>query len=74
MEFRTQQELYNKLLPVFKVKKRLMLYSGNIDIKNEDIWLYLVNSKWKNSYNLTLSEIVNDIITVDLDKIVRSND
>lgn len=69
MEFTSQQELYQKLQPVFNVKKRLIQNSEYKDITNKDIWNYLIKTKWKQSYNLTISDIVNDIITLDLDNI-----
>ena len=69
MEFTSQQELYQKLQPVFNVKKRLIQNSEYKDITNQDIWNYLIKSKWKQAYNLTISDIVNDIITLDLDSI-----
>ncbi len=65
MEFSSQKELYNKLLPVFNVKKRLIKNAGYENITNEDIWNHLIKSKWRNSYNLTISDIVNDIITLE---------
>ncbi len=68
MEYTSQKELYLALLPVFNVKKRLLSIT-KYNINNEDIWLYLINNKWKNSYNLTISEVVNDIITVEVEKI-----
>lgn len=70
MEFTSQKELYLALLPVFNVKKRLLSITG-YDISNEDIWIYLIDNKWKNSYNLSISEVVNDIITVDAENINR---
>ena len=69
MNFTSQYELYKKLLPVFNVKKRLMKYSKNNNITNEDIWTFLIENKWKKSYGLTLSEMVNDIITLDVENI-----
>lgn len=69
MEYTSQYDLYKKLLPVFNVKKRLILHSKYKNITNKDIWLYLVETKWKKSHNLCISEIVNDIITIDLEKI-----
>lgn len=69
MEFASQYELYKKILPVFKVKKRLLKYTQNNDITNEDMWNYLIENKWKQSHNLTLAEIINDIITLDVEKI-----
>ena len=35
------------------------------NIDKIDIWNYLKISKWKNSINLTISEMVNDIIHAD---------
>ena len=74
MEFTSQQQLYNKLLPVFNVKKRLIKNTEYNDITNQHIWYYLIENKWKNSYNLTISDIVNDIITLDLELIAKRND
>lgn len=71
MEYTSQYDLYKKLLPVFNVKKRLILHSKYKNITNEDIWLYLVETKWKKSHNLCISEIVNDIITIDLEKLSK---
>lgn len=72
MEFTSQLELYKKLIPAFNVKRRLINNSKYQNITNENIWKYLINNKWKFSHNLTLSEIVNDIITVDLEEIQQS--
>ncbi len=69
MEYTNQLELYLKLIPAFNVKKRLINYTRHKHITNENIWHYLVETKWKISYNLTISDIVNDIITVDVDLI-----
>lgn len=71
MEFSSQQELYNKLIPVFNVKKRLINNSKYKDITNEDIWHYLIENKWRTYHNLTISDIVNDIITLDLELIKK---
>lgn len=65
MEYTTQKELYLSLLPVFKVKKRLLKNTKYNSITEKDIWKYLAMNKWQNSINLTLSDIVNDIIIVD---------
>ncbi|MBQ2872377.1 MAG: hypothetical protein IJE89_00035 [Bacilli bacterium] len=72
MEFTSQLELYKKVLPAFNVKKRLILNSKYKNITNENIWIYLINYKWRNSNNLTLSDIVNDIITVNLEEVKNS--
>ena len=69
MEFTSLQQLYQKLLPAFNVKIRLIKHSKYKHITNENIWMYLAETKWKNAYNLELPEMVNDIITVDLNDI-----
>ena len=72
MEFTSQQELYRKIQPVFNVKKRLIQNSEYKDITNQDIWQYLIETKWKSAQNLTISDIVNDIITLDLEMITKT--
>ena len=69
MEFTTEEELYLTLLPAFKVKARLNSITKYPNIENKHIWKYLRETKWRHSYNLTISEVVNDIITVDLEEI-----
>ena len=71
MEFTSLQQLYRKLLPAFNVKKRLILKSKYKDINNEKIWNYLTETKWKEATNLSLPEMINDIITVDLEDIFK---
>lgn len=69
MEFASLKELYKKLIPAFNVKKRLILNSKYKTITNENIWKYLTEAKWRQANNLSLPEMVNDIITVDLEEI-----
>ena len=69
MQFESLQQLYRKLIPAFNVKNRLIKYSKYNHITNENIWMYLAETKWKNAYNLELPEMVNDIINVDLEEI-----
>lgn len=69
MEFATQKDLYVKLLPAFKVKERLIKVTKYKYITNADIWIYLSKTKWKYSYNLTIFDIVNDIITISVEEI-----
>ena len=69
MEFTSQYQLYQKLIPVFNVKKRLINYNKYEHITNEDIWKYLIENKWRQAHGLTLSDMANDIITLDIEKI-----
>ena len=69
MEFTSQLELYQRLIPAFKVKARLLKNSKYENITNENIWKYLIENKWRQTYGLTLSQMVNDIITLDPENI-----
>jgi len=66
MEYMNQKELYIALAPAFMVKKRLSTITKYTYITNNDIWKYLAVNKWKNSIGLTIADMVNDIILVDL--------
>ena len=65
MEYKSQAELYKSLIPALNVKLKLLKFSKYNDISREDIWNYLKNSKWRFSVDLTLADMVNDIIHVD---------
>ena len=69
-EFSSLKELYLNLIPTFRVKNR-MIKNTNLDITNKDIWLYLKENKWQDSYGLTLSDMTSDIINVDLNEILK---
>ncbi len=69
--YNSQEELYLGLLPAIHVKLKLLKKSKNIGIKEEDIWNYLKDSKWKNSVDLTLADMVCDIIRTDNDEFIQ---
>ena len=60
-EFKSLRELYDRITPALRSKRTEIEKSGYHYIKEADIWNYLTSSKWINSINLTLSEMVNDI-------------
>ena len=70
-EYHSQEELYEGLIPAMKVKLSRLRENNYYNIKCEDIWNYLRDTKWKNSFDLTLGEMVNDIIHVDNGKIAN---
>lgn len=69
MEYQTLKELYQQLIPAFNVKKRILSITKYKEITFEDIWQYLTLNKWRNSNDLTLAEMVNDIIIFDASSI-----
>lgn len=75
MMYNSQRELFNMLRGAFNVKLRLIEKEYNY-IKQIDIWNYLKINKWCKDKNLSLSEMVNDIIEVDITKVdlfIKSN-
>ena len=64
IEFKSVKELYNRVLPALRVKKRLLLKKG-INVKENEIFEYLAKEKWSKSINLALNEIVSDIINTE---------
>jgi len=68
MEYNSQEELFKSLKGAFKVKLRMTNKEYDY-IKMVDIWNYLKINKWCKDKNLSISEMVNDIIDVDIIKV-----
>ncbi len=68
-EYKSQKELYHRLLPALKVKKRLIQHENYIYIRHEDIWDYLSSMVWRKKVGLTLYDMTSDIINVDIEKV-----
>lgn len=68
MEYKTEEELFKSLRGAFNVKLRMIKDEYNY-IKMVDIWNYLKLNKWCKDKNLNLSEMVNDIIDVDINMV-----
>ncbi len=68
-EFRTQEELYERVKPALHAKIEELKRLNYPNITELDIWYYLTETKWKKSKNLMLSDIVSDIIRVDNEKL-----
>ncbi len=65
LEFSSLEELYERVQPALKAKLAELHRLGYPYIQVIDIWNYLVDSKWKKAKDLTLSDIVDDILHVD---------
>ena len=68
MEYLSLEDLYKDLKGAFNVKLRL-IKKEYPHIKTKDIWEYLRINKWSKDKGLTISEMVNDIIEVDIKKV-----
>lgn len=67
--YNSQRELFMSLKCVFEVKRRINNYY-KYDISDNDIWRFL-SKKWCNDVNLSLFDIVNDIINLDINLMKR---
>jgi len=65
ISFESQEELYKRVLPALKSKKRLLSIDGFKSVKKSDIWDYLRYNVWTNKSNLELCDMVDDILNTD---------
>ena len=64
-DFKTLEELYQRIRPALSTKKEEMKRNGYIYIKEEDIWNYLKEVKWLNSKDLSLYQMTCDILNTN---------
>lgn len=64
-EFRSEEELYDRVKPALMSKREEMRRNGYPYIKEEDIWNYLKEKKWKKETGLSLYLMVDDILNSD---------
>lgn len=65
MEFANVLELKERVMPALKIRVR-ELRKQNFNINEDELFNYFVNI-WKNEYNLTLADIVDDILNREID-------
>ncbi len=71
IDFESQEELYKRVLPALKSKRKLILLDGFKSVKKNDIWNYLKDNKWNNQSGLELCDMVDDILNTDNSLIVE---
>ena len=64
-EFKTIIELYHRIYPALRTKKHELMHFGFDEVVEEDVWNYLKEYKWNKESNLTLSDMVDDILNTD---------
>ena len=69
IEFSSKEEPYRRVKPALRTKKNELIKLGTKNIREVDIWNFLIKTKWKNGSNLCLFDIVNDITQVDKEEI-----
>ena len=63
--FSSQEELYNRITPALRSKKKLLHQEGFKSINEQDIWDFMRLNKWRNSNGLELCDMVDDILNTD---------
>ncbi len=69
--FQTQQELYCRVRPALSSKAEEMRRLGYTFIKEEDVWNFLKESKWRQAEGLSLAQLVSDILNAENDPIQK---
>ena len=72
--FNSKEELYKMIEPALDAKKSELNRLGYRYIHKNDIWNYLILTKWTKAHDLELSDIVSDILNCDnklLDKYLK---
>ena len=62
IEFKSIEELYNRVKPALYSKVKELRGLGYKNIHEEDIWNYLVETNWKKKHDLQLCDLINDIL------------
>jgi hypothetical protein len=68
-KFSSITELYKRVLPALRSKKKELIIQKIGFITEKDIWDFLRDTKWSKETNLTLFDIVNDILNVEQNKL-----
>jgi hypothetical protein len=65
LEFKSLTELYLRMKPALRTKKRELYRGGYKYIKEEDIWNYLKETSWKSACDLALYKMVSDVLNIN---------
>lgn len=65
LNFNSQEELFKRVKPALNAKVMELHRLGYSYITINDVWNYLIETKWKKGKDLTLSDIVSNILHVE---------
>lgn len=63
---KTKAELFSRIKPAIDVKIKDIKRDYKINITSIEIFEYLEDKVWRNKVNLSLSEIVEDVFSLDV--------
>lgn len=69
IKFNTLPELYQRIRPALRSKRKELKLKGFNYIYEEDIWDFLKNFKWAGAKDLDLGTIINDIFNINEDQL-----
>ena len=69
-EFETLDELKKRIMPAIETKISEIKANYYNEVTTDDIWEYL-KTKWKTEKELTLYDIINDILNLDNETIFQ---
>lgn len=69
INFTSLKELKERVTPALETKQKEFKKTYMYDVSIEEMWNYLKTQKWKSSENLTLYDIVNDILKLTQDEL-----
>lgn len=64
-DFHSVDELKKRVMPALRVRKR-DLKKQNIIMTEDEIWSYFAKNYWCKAYNLSLAEVVDNILNLDI--------
>lgn len=70
-KFSSVADLYNRVLPALKSKRKEFQMNNLGFITEKEIWNYLREKNWSKKANLTLFDIVNDILNMSEKEILE---
>ncbi len=68
--FSSQKDLYNRILPALRSKKKLLHLKGFKNVSEKDIWDYLRINVWVKKTGLELCELVDDVLHAEDKEII----
>lgn len=65
LEFKSIEELKNRVMPALRIRVR-ELRKDKYDVDEDSLWEYFVRI-WQDKKNLTLSDLVDDVLNAKID-------
>ncbi len=71
IKFKSITDLYKRLYPALVTKKE-ELNLQKLNVSELELWNYLKDTKWINSTDLALADMVSDIFNLDIELFIKS--